>query len=82
MIDRFLRQKIEPQLKMLLTRDEYEYIDQFFSEVYLDEDENGNQLVALHPLKDEYMTMEFSYLTGSYVRQAFWGEVKQKGILL
>lgn len=82
MIDIYLREKIKPNLKMLLHKNHYQYIDQFFSEVYLDEDDKGNKLVALKPMKDEYMTMEFSYLTGSYVRQAFWGEVKQKGILL
>ncbi|MBO7210096.1 MAG: hypothetical protein J6V44_03665 [Methanobrevibacter sp.] len=79
MINDELKNKIEPNLMMELLPHEYRYIDLFFSETYLDFDENGNEVIALSPLPNEYLTMEFSVLTGTFSNMAFWEEVKLRG---
>ena len=82
MISDELRKKIEPFLIMELLPHEYKYIEHFFSETYLDVDEEGNEVIALCPLPDEYLTMEFFALNGAFSNMAFWEEVKERGKIL
>ena len=70
MIDFRLRKKIETNLKLSLDKNDWKYIDEMFSEVYLDTI-GGKNKIALkpHPHAGE-LSIEFSPITGSYVDTA------------
>lgn len=83
MIDPDLREMIEPNLKMVLAREHYIYIDEMFSECYLYREPNGLETVTLKPTTiSQDVTVKFLALNGSFAGTGNWELVKTKGKLL
>ena len=74
-----LKKMIIPYLKMNYDPERRKRIEERFTEVYLDTNEEVGEVVALKPLDNDYLTMEFSTLNGAFVGMEFWGEVKERG---
>ena len=82
MISEDLREWIEPQLKMHLPREDYGYIDEMFSEVYVI-NVDGMDRVCLKPTpRSKDISMRFLALNGGFDGDAYWDDVKTKGRLL
>lgn len=74
-----LKEVIKSTLKVEIEPDKYDKIDEYFQEVYLDYDTNGNTLIALKPIDDSNISPEFSALNGAYMQIDFWDAVKTRG---
>ncbi len=88
MIDNKLKKKILPNLKMELSKNEWIYIEEMFSEVYLT-NEYGYDIVSLkppsnyNPLPGQMkLTIQFYALNGAYYAVDDWESVKQRGVKL
>ena len=81
MISNELKNLILPNLKLHLPEDEYQYIDQFFTECYLTIEE-GQKVVSLAPILDDELSLQFDYLTGTFFDIIPWEYVKKMGKLL
>lgn len=74
-----LKEVIKTSLKVEIEPERYDKIDEYFQEVYLDYDVNGNPLIALKPIDDSNISPEFSGINGAYVQIDFWEAVKIRG---
>lgn len=70
-----LRELIEPHLKECLLEEDWQYIDDMFSEVVYTYP-NGVGLVTLKPHSDYVPAMEFSTVTGEFVELTDWDYVQ------
>ena len=80
MIDKELRDRIEPNLKMHLPRDQWAHINEMFSECYVT-NIKGKDLITLKPVGIP-MAMQFLALTGAFVEITDWNYIKTKGTLI
>ena len=79
MISEKTREMIMPYLKLHLDKEDWRYIDDMFSEVYLIK-ENGLNIISLKPFpRSKDITIQFSAINGAYVCIDYWEEVKQRG---
>ena len=81
MIDRKLRRKIEPNLKMHINPSKYSNIEDMFSEVYLTTID-GKDRVTLKPSDNGIIALQFCALTGTFLEITDWDYIKTKGTLL
>ena len=70
-----LRELIEPHLKECLLEEDWQYIDDMFSEVVYTYP-NGVSLVTLKPYSDDVLAMEFSTVTGEFVELTDWDYIQ------
>lgn len=80
MIDKELRDRIEPNLKMHLSKDKWMFIDEMFSECYIT-NPKGMDLITLKPIGIS-MAMQFIVLTGAFVEITDWNYIKRIGKLV
>jgi hypothetical protein len=70
-----LRALIEPHLREVLLEEDYDLVDDMFSEVVYTQPE-GIPLVALMPPHGEGISLQFSCLTGEFVELTDWDYVQ------
>jgi hypothetical protein len=70
-----LRALIEPHLREVLLEEDYDLIDDMFSEVVYTQPE-GIPLVALMPPQGDGISLQFSCLTGEFVELTDWDYVQ------
>ena len=82
MIDPDLREKIEPNLKIYLPKEDYKYIDEMFRECYLTHEDGFNKITLKSVPYDDLFCLQFLELNGAVCGAAIWDEVKKNGKLL
>ncbi len=79
MIDEKIKEMIMPYLKIHLDKQDWKYIEDMFSEVYLVK-ENGMDIITLKPTPRSGETaIQFSAINGAYVSINYWEDVKKRG---
>ena len=88
MIDEKLKRKIMPNLKLELPKQDWRFIEDMFSEVYLT-NENGHNVVSLKPPSNYVplegqmrLTMQFYVINGAYFGIDDWEYIKMRGTKL
>ena len=82
MIDDRLKELILPNLQMHLEKQDWKYIDEMFSEVYLT-DHDGIERVTLKPHPEaSTIAMQFATLNGQFIEITDWDYIKSKGRLV
>lgn len=79
MINNELKEKIIPNLKIHLQRNDWKYVEMMFSEVYYTYFEGlGRVTLMPHPNAGD-IAMQFSSLTGSFIEITSWDYIKTVG---
>lgn len=77
MISQELKEKIIPNLKIILLEEYHRYIDFMFDEVYVTSDQYGEKVTIKPPY--EGPALQFDMLTGSFIEITEWEYIKTVG---
>lgn len=77
MISQELKEKIIPNLKIILLEEYHEYMNYMFDEVYVTSDKYGEKVTLNPPYNGP--ALQFDMLTGSFIEITDWEYIKKVG---
>lgn len=78
MINKKLKEKIIPHLKLHLMEEDWNHIDSMFDEVYLTTFDGVERVTITYPEMGD-IAMQFSTLNGAFLEITSWSYIKQVG---